>query len=234
MRRDGARVIVLSEYGITAVSGAVHQPRAARGRAARGCRTELGRELLDAGASEAFAVADHQVAHVYVRRRERIAEVKRAARGAAGVERVLDDEGKRAHGLDHPRSGELVALAPRDRWFTYYYWLDDRARRTSRAPSTSTASPATTRSSSSSIPRSAAPSSRSAGRLLKKALGFRYLMDVIPLDASLVRGSHGRLPETPEAGPVLISSEPELVPDGTVRATDVKPLLLDHVFGPPS
>ena len=73
-------------------------------------RSELGRELLDAGASEAFCVADHQLAHVYVRRRERIAEVKRLLEAVPGVATVLDDEGKRQHGLDHPRSGELVAL----------------------------------------------------------------------------------------------------------------------------
>jgi len=57
-------------------------------------------------------------------------------------------------------------------------------------------------------------------------------MDVIPLDASLVRGSHGRLPETPKAGPVLISSEAGLVPSDVVRASDVKPLLLAHLFAP--
>ena len=81
--------------------------------------------MLDAGASEAFAVADHQVAHVYVRRPERVAEVKRLLEGLDGVERVLDEDGKRAAGLDHPRSGELVAVSRADRWFSYYYWLDD-------------------------------------------------------------------------------------------------------------
>ena len=82
-------------------------------------KPELGREMLDAGASEAFAVADHQVAHVYVRRPERVAEVKRLLEGVDGVETVLDGEGKRAHGLDHPRSGELVAVSRADRWFSH-------------------------------------------------------------------------------------------------------------------
>ena len=62
-------------------------------------------------------------------------------------------------------------------------------------------------------------------------LGFRYLMDVIPLDPSLVKGSHGRLTDDPGAGPLLMSSEPALLPPGPVDATDVKRLLLDHVFG---
>jgi len=234
VRRDGARVVVLSEYGITEVSNAIHPNRALREAGLIRVRTELGRELLDAGASEAFCVADHQVTHVYVRRRERIAEVKRLLEALPGVAAVLDDEGKRAHGLDHPRSGELVAVAARDRWFTYYYWLDDQVapdfartvdihRKPGYDPVELFLDPALR-----------APKLKVGWTLLRKAAGFRYLMDVIPLDASLVRGSHGRLPETPEVGPVLISSEPSLVPADVVRATDVKPLLMAHVFGPES
>ena len=34
---------------------------------------------------------------------------------------------------------------------------------------------------------------------------------MIPLDASLVKGSHGRLTDRADDGPVLISSEPALV-----------------------
>src|SRR5207247_8978733 len=114
VRRDGARVVVLSEYGIAEVSGPVHLNRALREAGLIRVRTELGLELLDAGTSEAFCVADHQLAHVYVRRRERVAEVKRLLEAVPGVATVLDDEGKKQHGLDHPRSGELVALASRD------------------------------------------------------------------------------------------------------------------------
>ncbi len=231
-QRDGARVVVLSEYGITEVRGPVHLNRALREAGLIRIRTELGRELLDAGASEAFCVADHQVAHVYVRRREQVTEVKRLIEALPGVATVLDDEGKRAHALDHPSSGELVALAARDRWFTYYYWLDDQV-----APDFARTVDIHRKPGYDPVelfldPVLRAPKLKVGWTLLKKAVGFRYLMDVIPLDASLVRGSHGRLPETREAGPVLISSEPGLVPGDVVRATDVKPLLLAHVFGP--
>ena len=110
-RRDGTRIVVLSEYGITPVNGAIHVNRVLREAGLIQIRTELGRELLDAGASEAFAVADHQVAHVYVRRPERVPEVQRLLEGLPGVESVLGEEGKRAAGLDHPRSGELVLVS---------------------------------------------------------------------------------------------------------------------------
>jgi predicted AlkP superfamily pyrophosphatase or phosphodiesterase len=229
-RRDGTRVVVLSEYGITPVTGAIHVNRALREAGLIHVRSELGRELLDPGASDAFAVADHQVAHVYVRRPERVPEVQRLLERLPGVERVLDEDGKRAAGLDHPRAGELVALARADRWFTYYYWLDD-----ARAPDFARTVDIHRKPGYDPVelfldPALRLPKVSVAWRLAQKALGFRYLMDVIPLDASLVKGSHGRPTDDLAAGPLVISSEPGLLPDGPLDATAVKALLLDHVF----
>jgi predicted AlkP superfamily pyrophosphatase or phosphodiesterase len=230
LRCDGARLVVLSEYGMSAVSGAIHLNRALREAKLIQVRRELGRELLDAGASEAFAVADHQIAHVYVRRPERIPEVQRLVERVPGVEAVLDQEGKRAAGLDHPRSGELVAVSRADRWFTYYYWLDD-----AKAPDFARTVDIHRKPGYDPVelfrnPALRVPAISIGWRLAKKTLGFRYLMDVIPLDASLVKGSHGRPTDDPGAGPLMISSEPGLLPDGPVDATQVKGLILDHVF----
>jgi predicted AlkP superfamily pyrophosphatase or phosphodiesterase len=229
-RAAGTRVIVVSEYGITPVGGVVHLNRALRQAGLLRVREERGSELLDAGASEAFAVADHQVAHVYVRRPDRLREVKRVLEQLDGVEAVLDEEGKRAHGLDHPRSGELVAISRADRWFSYYYWLDD-----SRAPDFARTvdihrKPGYDPAELFLDPSLAAPKLKVGWTLLKKALGFRYLMDVVPLDASLVKGSHGRPTDLLEQGPVFITSEPELVRNEIVDATQVKGLVLDHLF----
>ena len=103
----------------------MHINRALREAGLLEVRMEMGRELFDAGASQAFALADHQVAHVYVRDPERRHEVRTLVGSLDGVETVLDREGKRSAGLDHPRAGELVAISRADRWFSYYYWLDD-------------------------------------------------------------------------------------------------------------
>jgi predicted AlkP superfamily pyrophosphatase or phosphodiesterase len=230
VRRDGVRVVVLSEYGMNEVQAPVHINRALREAGLIRVRNERGREILDAGASEAFAVADHQVAHVYVRRADRVGAVQRLLEALPGVESVLDEAGKRAQGLDHARAGELVAIARADRWFTYYYWLDDRLapdfartvdihRKPGYDPLELFIDPTLT-----------APRLKVAKILLEKSLGFRYLMDVIPLDATLVKGSHGRSAGDPKAGPVLISSEPSLLPDGEVHATEVKQLVLSHLF----
>jgi predicted AlkP superfamily pyrophosphatase or phosphodiesterase len=227
--KDGARVVVLSEYGITPVSDAIHVNRVLREAGLLTVKDELGRDMLDAGASEAFAVSDHQVAHVYVRRPERIPEVQRLLESLDGVERVLDAEGKRAAGLDHPRSGELVAVSNADRWFSYYFWLDD-----ARAPDYARTVDIHRKPGYDPVelfldPTLWLPQVKVGWTLAKKAAGFRYLMDVIPLDTTLVRGSHGRLTDDPNAGPLFASSEPGLVP-ATIAATDVKELVLAHLF----
>jgi predicted AlkP superfamily pyrophosphatase or phosphodiesterase len=229
-RKADARVVALSEYGITAVTGAVHVNRVLRETGLIAVRAELGRELLDAGASEAFAVADHQVAHVYVRRPERVAEVRALLEGVDGIEAVLGDDGKRAAGLDHPRAGELVCVSRADRWFSYYYWLDD-----DRAPDFARTVDIHRKPGYDPVelfldPSLRLPMAQIAWKLARKKLGFRTLLDVIGLDTSLVGGSHGRLTDRAEDGPVLISSEPALVPDGPIGATAVKDLLLAHVF----
>jgi predicted AlkP superfamily pyrophosphatase or phosphodiesterase len=230
-RRAGAAVVVLSEYGITEVSRPVHVNRALRRAGWLAVREELGREQLDAGASQAFAVADHQVAHVYVARPELVPEVAALLRELPGVERVLDAEGKRAAGLDHPRSGELVVVSDAQSWFTYYHFLDDE-----RAPDFARTvdihrKPGYDPAELFVDPQLKAAKLRIGLRLAQKMLGMRYLMDVIPLDATLVRGSHGRITDRAEDGPLFISSEPGLLRDGPVAATEVRDLLLAHVFG---
>jgi predicted AlkP superfamily pyrophosphatase or phosphodiesterase len=229
-RALGAQVVVLSEYGITEVSRPIHINRALREAGWLKVRTERGRELLDAGASEAFAVADHQLAHVYVSRPELVPEVAACLKSLPGVETVMDALGKRAAGLDHPRSGELVAVACADSWFTYYYFLDD-----ARAPDFARTveihrKPGYDPAELLFDPKIRLPKLAVATRLARKALGMRYLMDVIGLDATVVRGSHGRPTDREEDGPLFITTAPELLADGPVPATSVKQLLLDHLF----
>jgi predicted AlkP superfamily pyrophosphatase or phosphodiesterase len=228
--RDGARVIVLSEYGITSVTRPVHINRALRSAGLLVVRDELGHELLDAGASQAFAVADHQIAHVYVQDSARIPAVKALLQEVPGVERVLDAESKPALGLDHPRSGELVALARADSWFTYYHWLDD-----DRAPDYARTVEIHRKPGYDPVelllnPAIGNPKLAIGWRLAKRKLGFRTLMDVIPLDATLVKGSHGRITDDPTDGPVLISSDAAVLPDRPVAGAEVKDLILAHVF----
>ena len=228
-RERGRRVVVLSEYGIVRVSGPVHINRVLRDSGLLAVREELGTDALDAGASEAFAVADHQVAHVYVRDPGRIGDVSRLLERVPGIEAVLDRRAQAAIGLDHPRSGELVAIASPESWFTYYYWLDD-----ARAPDYARTvdihrKPGYDPAELLIDPAMRFARARIAATLAKKALGFRYLLEMIPLDASLVRGSHGRVTDDVSAGPVFLSSEKNAV-TGPVEAPAVRDLILWHLF----
>lgn len=229
---DGARVIVLSEYGITKVRAPIHVNRVLREAGLVALREELGEEHLDPGGSEAFAVADHQIAHVYVRDRRRVKEVAALLERVDGIEAVLDGDGKRGFGLDHPRAGELVCISAADRWFSYYWWLDDR-----RAPDYARtvdihSKPGYDPCELFIDPTIPLPKLVVAGRLLRsKVLNLRTLMDVIPLDGTLVRGSHGRPTDRAHDGPLLISNAPALVPEGALAVTDVRRIALDHLFG---
>ena len=229
-RERDTRVIVLSEYGVTAVDGAIHINRALREAGWIRVRPELGLEILDPGASPAFAVSDHQIAHVYVQDPSHRSQVRTLLENIPGIEQVLDRRDQRELGLDHPRSGDLVAVSQADKWFSYYYWLDDsvapdfaRTVDIHRKPGYDPAELFVD-------PGIRIPALRVGLRLMQKVLGFRYLMDVIPLDADLVKGSHGRPTEDPDLGPVFLSTEPGLVPQGEIPAAGVHDLILDHLF----
>lgn len=229
--RAGRDVVIVSEYGITPVTDAIHVNRALRAAGYIRVRAEMGRELLDAGASRAFALADHQVAHVYVREPGDVPAVQALLEGLDGVEQVLDEAGKRAAGLDHPRAGELVAVARPDRWFSYYYWLDD-----GRAPDFARTVDIHRKPGYDPVelffdPALHWPRLAVGWRLAKRRLGQRALLDVISLrDTQRVRGSHGRPTDDPQEGPLVISSRPELLPADAVPATGFKQLVLDHLF----
>jgi predicted AlkP superfamily pyrophosphatase or phosphodiesterase len=229
-RQRGVRPVVLSEYGITRVTRPIALNRVFRERGWIAIKEELGRELLDCGASRAFAIADHQVAHVYVNDPSILLEVRAAIEGVEGVATVLDGAGKAAAGLDHARSGDLVAFSDEDAWFTYYYWLDDR-----KAPDFARCVDIHRKYGYDPVelfldPTLSLPKARVAWRLAKKALGFRMLMDVIPLDASLVRGSHGVCPADQDDWPVLIGTGTGAVP---IVATEVHERLLASCAGTP-
>jgi len=205
--KRGVEVVVLSEYGITPVSQPVHLNRVLRREGWLSIKDELGRDMLDQGGSAAFAIADHQVAHVYIRDPKLRPKVKAVLEATPDVERVLDAAGMREAGLDHPRSGDLLAVAKPEAWFTYYYWEDD-----ARAPDFACTIDIHRKPGYDPVelfldPKLPAIKLKIAWTLLKKNLGFRTLLDVIPLDASLVRGSHGRVPDNAKDWPVFMGTD---------------------------
>ena len=182
-------------------------------------KEELGLELLDAGASQVFAVADHQVAHIYINNDALHSEVKSLLENTAGVQAVLDDDAR------HRRAGDLIAIADENAWFTYYYWMDD-----TRAPDFARTVDILRKPGYDPVelfvdPQLAFPKLRIAQRLLQKKLGFRMLMDVIPLDAALVKGSHGCRPVSRADWPVAIVPEADWLEGDALQSTEVSGLI---------
>jgi predicted AlkP superfamily pyrophosphatase or phosphodiesterase len=224
-RSSGARVWVVSEYGHVQVSRAVQLNRTLRIAGFLAVRPGPFGETLDTFQSRAFAVCDHQFAHVYVSDPADVGRVRDLIAGFPGVARVLADEERAEIGLRHPRAGDLVVLAEPDAWFAYPFWLDDR-----RAPDYARTvdihrKPGYDPCELLFDPHRLWPRGRALFRLVQKKLGFRSLFDVVPLAPTLIRGSHGLAAAETTDRPLLIGDGPAPV-DAEVPMTAVRQLLL--------
>jgi hypothetical protein len=210
--RAGLETVLLSEYGIRPVSAAVEPNRVLRRAGLFSARTIDGREYPDWANARAFAVTDHQVAHVYVRDAADRAAVADVLRAEPGVSDVLGEDGKRALGVAHRRAGDLVLLSAPDRWFAYPFWTD---------------------------PERAPDYARTIE--IHRKLGYDPLEMVfdpaakgISWDTSRVRGSHGLVPGEPEHMGVLAASGLPGLPagDGPVDFLDVARAIEEHAARP--
>jgi predicted AlkP superfamily pyrophosphatase or phosphodiesterase len=233
-RTREARLIVCSEYGVEAARAVAHPNRALRSAGMLAVREEFGGENLDLNASAAFALCDHQVAHVYVRHAGELARCRETLCALPGVERALAGRERAELGLDHERSGDLVLVPEAGAWFAYPWWLDD-----ARAPDFARtvdihrkpgydpcellldAGPTVT-------------AARIAWFMLRKRLGFRALLRCTPLDASLVRGTHGRADLPPELEPVLLAEGAFLPQEGRLPMRALHEVILRHLSGEPA
>ena len=222
-----AHIILLSEYGINNVSEPIHINRILRDHDCLAIREEQGLELLDAGASKAFAVSDHQIAHIYVKNSADKKEVKKILEAIHGVAKVLDSKEIESHHLNHERTGDFVLIADTDKWFTYYYWLNDE-----KAPDFARCVDIFKKPGYDPVemfmdPKNPLIKLRAGYKLARKLTGFRYLMDVIPLDATLVKGSHGSPFCDKRFYPVFISNQ---TTKSELEPTDVYKLILNSIF----
>ena len=236
---QGVTVLVVSEYGIADAARRVHLIRILRREGLLEVYVQDGKEQLDPWTSRAFAVADHQVAHVYLGDQQDPALRRRVTdllRGVPGVDEVLDREAQARYGLDHERSGDLVVVAEPGAWFTYYFWLDD-----ARAPEYARGvdihrKPGYDPAELFFDPADRLAKAKAGLNLVKKKVGLRYAMSTVPLDASYVKGSHGRLPDSSADTPLVICSDAEVPASvagvvesgsGQVPAAAIKGLVLE-------
>jgi hypothetical protein len=174
-------------------------------------------------------VADHQIAHIYVKNKAHLPDVKKLISQQEGVEQVLSgDEIDKKH-LQHERCGDLVVVADSDSWFTYYFWLDD-----TKAPDYARMvdihkKPGYDPVEMMTDPKDKLVMAKVVGKLLKKKLGFRTVMNIIPIDATLIKGSHGRIPDDIADYPILISNTNASIKEGVIEAVDVYQVIENQV-----
>jgi predicted AlkP superfamily pyrophosphatase or phosphodiesterase len=185
---DDTAIVLVSEYAMTDVRRPVLLNRELRRRGLLAVRQIGGKEYLDVELSPAFAMVDHQIAHVFVNGSEtsELDRVRAALESIPGVEKVLDRAEQARYEIDHPSSGDFVVIAESDAWFTYYWWLDDEL---------------------------APPYAREIDIHRKPAydpveLFFDPATRSIPIRPELVRGSHGRPADLESARPALIVAQP--------------------------
>ena len=230
--QKGTKIILLSEYGIAPVNNPIHINRILRKEGLLNIRIERGLELLDPAESKAFSVSDHQIAHIYINDKSKEAAIKEILKNTAGVELVLDRKEQAAYHIDHERSGDLVVMADKHSWFTYYFWLDD-----TKAPDYARVVDIHKKPGYDPVEMFMTSKARAAYKLLKKKLGFRYVMDVIPLDATLIKGSHGSLSVDEEYYPILITDKNTLEnkeateSDGALSPLDVYTTIWESLIG---
>lgn len=168
---DSTEFVVLSEYPFCDVEGFINLNQLLRDAGFLQVRQIGGYEFIDFEYSGAFAMVDHQVAHIYVKSPVQIDEVKKYLDKIRGIDKVLSTGSeKREYQIDHPKSGDLIAISEKNKWFTYYWWYD---------------------------PVSAPPFATTVDIHRKPGydpveLFFDQNKKSIPLDASLVKSSHGR------------------------------------------
>ncbi|MGQ0829431.1 MAG: alkaline phosphatase family protein [Bacteroidota bacterium] len=223
----GTKIILLSEYGISNVSEPVHINRVLRNEGLISVRKERNYELLDPGASKVFAVADHQIAHIYLNDLSIKEKVVTILNRTKGIKYVLDEHSKKKYRLNHERSGDLIAIADKESWFTYYYWLKDE-----HAPDFAKTVDIHRKPGYDPLEmffdKQSFIKMKAGYKLLRKKLGFRYLMDVISLDPQLIKGSHGSAYISKEYYPILVSKDS--INKSEIEAPEVYNVIWQHLF----
>ena len=228
-QKQNTSIVLLSEYGITNVNNPIHLNRILRKEGLLNIRVERGLELLDAGASKAFAVADHQIAHIYLNDKSLKTKVKALLKGIEGVEKVLSDDDLKSAHLEHERCGDIVVVADATSWFTYYFWLDDAVAPDYARMVDIHKKPGYDPVEMLTDPADKFVMAKVIGKLLKKKMGFRTVLDIIPLKAELVKGSHGRIPEDMDDYPIFITNDQFAITEEIIKPTDVYHIIEKHV-----
>ena len=198
--------LVASEYTIVPVTGPLFPNRILRHHDYLVVTENGGRELLDLQQSRAWVMADHQAAHVFVRDRDQatVDQLVDLFRRQPGIADVLAGDDRSRLNLCHDRSGDVILVADRSHWFAYYWWLEDRR---------------------------AAPFAHTVDIHQKPGydpveMFFDAVNKCVPIDAQLVRGSHGAPAADDDQRGILLASQRGVFVERAMADTDVADIVL--------
>lgn len=228
LEKQNIRILILSSYHMNQVDKAIPINKIFREKKLLKVIKNPTGELIDFAESQAFAVADHQFANVYIKNQSSIQSIQSELKSIDGINLVLDKEEQKSKGLSHKHTGDLMIFADKNAWFNYYYWLDEQFAPDFARTVAIHAKPGYDPCELIVDPNITMPKLKIATKLIRKKMGFRYTMDLIPIDSSLIKGSHGLLPDTEEEVPILISTDGML--NEKTKMTDIKDIALKLIF----
>jgi hypothetical protein len=197
-----------SEYAIVPVDHVLYPNRILRAAGLLKVRSEEGCEYLDTERSKAWALVDHQFSHVFVRDADpaTLRAVCRLFAQVEGIDQVLAGDERSQVAMDHPRSGEAILISTANSWQAYYWWEDD-----SRCPSFARTVDIHRKPGYDPVELHFDPETKS-----------------IPLDASLVKGSHGAPVRTDAQRGVMLTSAADILLGDSLRDTEVADVVLSQ------
>ena len=124
---NGVQVLLVSDEVYVPVQHPIYINQILREEGLLEVISQFGQEFLDVMESKAFALADHQIAHVYVQDWKIARDIKSCLKEIDGVAAIWDRVEKRNRRIAHPRAGDFILVAEPDRWFAYDYWQNKEA-----------------------------------------------------------------------------------------------------------
>ena len=121
--RNGYDILFYGDCAFTEVTrAAVFPNRRLRGAGLFAQRTIDGMNYADLFGSRAFAMVDHQIAHVFAADKSVATDARFALAELPGIAEVLDRDEQKLRGVGHGRSGDLMLVAAPGTWFAYPWW----------------------------------------------------------------------------------------------------------------
>tara|TARA_Y100000590_G_scaffold361534_1_gene418247 strand:- start:3891 stop:5195 length:1305 start_codon:yes stop_codon:yes gene_type:complete len=117
-------IIIISEYGFNQVNNSLSPNRILNENKLLEFRKINGKEYIDFELSKAFAMCDHQIAHIYIK--PGFENTVKTIFQNVDVGNIFDKNAQLDLKINNVRSGEIILTSKKNSWFNYYWWTDEK------------------------------------------------------------------------------------------------------------